>query len=786
MQNLLIAIVAAAFAAPLLLRLLGHGRRSAAPWILGAVPFVAALSLARTWWTGGGRDLTASFDWAPGLGAAFALRADGLSILFTLLVGGIGGLVTIYAGGYLAGDRRLGRFYLLFLAFIASMQGLVLADNLFLLFVCWELTSITSFFLIGFDHEKEYARKAAQKALLTTGAGGLALLGGLGLLAFLGQRAGLDPAAAINLSRLAGAREAITADPLYPAAAILLLLGCLTKSAQMPFHFWLPAAMAGPAPVSALLHSATMVKAGIFLLARLHQPMGGTALWTATLVSIGAITMVGGALLAVGRRDLKSLLAYTTISALGTLVLLLGIGSEQAIAAMVIFLAVHALYKATLFMVVGNVDHEAGTRDLVHLGGLARVMPVTTAAALLAALGQAGAPPALGYLGKKLALQAQLDFGALSEWLVLAAVVTNVAMVAVALVLALRPFFGSSVVPVRRAHEAPLTMLAGPAVLATLGILVGLVPALFDRTLGAAAASAITGTPVTIKLKIWSGVSVEALSLLAISLLGFGAGFLVYRRIHLLWHRPHLPARWVPLTPTSLYDRGLAGLFALAAWHTRQIQRGALRFYVAVVTLAFALLALPWLVRAAGASRPSGFAFDRIPIHELLLVLVMLAGIIAAPLTRRPIVAVMVAGASGIGLALVFALFGGVDLAITQLLVETLLVVLLVSILRRMPHRLPAAGAAARLRDLAIALTGGVATTCLVLAVAAGGGDRPVAASMLARSVGEAQGRNVVNVILVDFRALDTLGEITVVAAAAVTIACLLRGRRRGPDEEAA
>ncbi len=780
MLTVLIATVAAALAAPLFVRLPGRGSRSAAPWILGAVPLLGTAWLAYTFFIRGGADLAASWDWAPGLGTALAFRADGLAILFTLLVGGIGGLVTIYAGGYLAGHPRLGSFYLLLLLFIASMLGLVLADNLVLLFVCWELTSITSFFLIGFDREKEYARKAAQKALLTTGAGGLALLGGLVLLATMAQRAGLDPSSSLTLSRLPEVGEALRADPLYPAAVGLILLGCFTKSAQMPFHFWLPAAMAGPAPVSALLHSATMVKAGIFLLARLHEPLGGTAFWTGSLTIAGAITMVGGALLALGRRDLKALLAYTTVSALGTLVLLIGLGSDRAIAAMVIFLTVHALYKATLFMVIGNVDHEAGTRDLVHLGGLSRAMPITMAAAVLAALSQAGAPPALGYLGKKLALQAKLDFGTLSEWLVVAAIVTNIAMVAVALVIALRPFWGRTVVPVRRVHEAPVTMLAGPVLLAALGLIIGLVPAVFGRSLGAAAASAVAGTPITIQLKIWSGLSVEALTLLGVSLFGFGAGFLVYRRLHLLWHRPSLPAVLIPLSPTILYERGLAGLFAVAAWQTRQLQRGVLRFYVAVVVLAVVALVLPWLARAAP---PAAWAADlaEVALHEFLLVLVILAGTVGAVFTRRPIVAVMVAGAAGVGLALVFASYGGVDLAITQILVETLLVVLFATILRRLPPRMTGTGRIARIRDVGIAALGGTLAVLLVLVGASGDSGRHVAASMLERSVPEAFGRNVVNVILVDFRALDTLGEITVVAAAAVAIGCLLRGRRRRP-----
>jgi multicomponent Na+:H+ antiporter subunit A len=772
---ILLTTLGAGLAAPAVLRLLG---RRWAPWLLAAVPAAGAVWLALAFYPGE-QPLREAWRWVPQLGVELALRADGLSVVFVLLVGGIGGLVTLYAGGYLGDHPRLGRFYLLLLSFIAAMLGLVLADNLVLLFICWELTSITSFFLIGFKHDAGYARSAARQALLTTGAGGLALLGGLVILVIIAQRtAGLDLAAATTISELLALGSSLQADPLFPAALLLILAGAATKSAQMPFHYWLPSAMAGPTPVSALLHSATMVKAGVFLLARLLPVLAGGVLWTALVIPLGTVTMLGGALLALSRRDLKAVLAFTTVSGLGMLVLLLGIGTPTAIGAMVVFLTVHALYKATLFMVAGNVDHETGSRDLARLSGLRGAMPWTAAAAVLAAMSMAGAPPALGYMGKKLVLQAKLDMATVSEWLLVAAVVTNVVMVTLALALAVRPFWGRRGAEIATVHEAPPGMLLGPLLLGALGLLVGLVPVVFDLGLGSAAASAIAGEPVSIELKMWSGLSLEALSLLAVSFLAFALGYVVYRRLHVFWHLPALPAVLARLTPGHLYGRALDGLLGLAAWHTRQLQRGTLRYYVAVVVLATVALIGPWLVRALQLTET-----PRLPapdyLYEILLALLIGAGGLAACAARRPIVSMMFAGISGLGLALVFGLYGGVDLAITQLFVETLLVVVLAAALLRMPPRPRRVARLARLRDAAIATLGGALAAAVVLMATAVDRARPVAEQMLAAAVPEAYGRNVVNVILVDFRALDTLGEITVVTAAATSIWVLLRLRKQ-------
>ncbi|MCU0893619.1 MAG: hypothetical protein MUD06_04720 [Rhodospirillales bacterium] len=333
-------------------------------------------------------------DWAPGIGVSLSFYVDGLSLLFALMISGIGALVALHASAYLGGHRYYGRFFVYLFAFMLAMLGLVLADNLITLFVFWELTSVTSFLLIGLDHDNPRARRNALQALLVTGAGGLALLAGFLL---LGQAGG-----SLELSQLIERGEQVRADPLYLAILILVLAGAFTKSAQFPFHFWLPNAMAAPTPVSAYLHSATMVKAGIYLLARLHPTLGSTQVWIWTLTIFGAVTAVMAAVIALRQTDLKLVLAYTTVLALGLLTMFLGSDERIGIVAAITFLIVHSLYKCALFLVIGNVDHGSGSRDAEVLGGLFRAMPVTALAAMVAGLSMAGFPPLLGFIGKEL------------------------------------------------------------------------------------------------------------------------------------------------------------------------------------------------------------------------------------------------------------------------------------------------------------------------------------------------------------------------------------------------
>jgi multicomponent Na+:H+ antiporter subunit A len=390
-------------------------------WMLALLPFGATVYWASlTNAVAAGQTLSVSWPWVPSLGVNLSFYIDGLSLLFALLISGIGALIVIYAGGYLAGHPQLARFYFYILLFMAAMLGLVLCGNLIILFIFWELTSISSYLLIGFDHQRERARKAALQALIVTGAGGLALMAGFILLGHVGG--------SFELAALLDQGELVRGHGLYFPILLLILAGAFTKSAQMPFHFWLPNAMEAPAPVSAYLHSATMVKAGIYLLARFSPILGGAEAWHYLVTAFGAATMLLGALLAFPQTDLKRILAYTTVSALGTLTLLLGLNTTLATKAAMVFLLVHSLYKGALFMIAGAVDHETGTRDVKLLGNLRRFMPMTTMAASLAALSMAGVPPLSGFWAKFTLIKAGLETG-------------QYAIVAIALVVSLLTVF---------------------------------------------------------------------------------------------------------------------------------------------------------------------------------------------------------------------------------------------------------------------------------------------------------------------------------------------------------
>jgi len=715
---------------------------------------------------------TVAIPWASSMGLEFAFLLDGLSVAFVLLITGIGALVVIYAGGYLGADPRLGRFYVFLLAFMGAMLGVVLADNLITLFVFWELTSLCSYLLIGFDHERAEARASALKALLVTGLGGLLLLAGFLLMIIAGEQLGLSPELAGKISGLATVD--LQGHPFYHGILILVILGCITKSAQVPFHFWLPAAMAGPTPVSAYLHSATMVKAGVYLLARLSPQLGGTPEWAWSLGLIGLVTMLTGALATLGQRDMKRVLAYSTLAVLGTLVMLLGVGTEYAVKTAVVYLVAHAMYKAALFMVAGNVDHETGTRELHRLGGLRRLMPWTAAAGILAALSKAGAPPMFGFIGKELLYKTKLDIEVLGAWAIMASVVANVALVASALMVSVWPFLGRRNETPKKPHEAPLSMLFGAVILAFMGLGRGLMPHPFETRLGSAAASAILGRPVEMHLKLWHGVDPAALTVLGLSLATLALGWGLYAMIRARV-APLGPALRSAFTcgPSRLYELLLRGLYAGADRITRLIQSGRLRSYV-LVTLVFAVLvAAPPLLRALGAEPVA--AHEGWRVHEVVVGLLVLLAALAATLVRSRLATLMLLGVVGTGMGLLFVLFSAPDLALTQVMIEVLTVVILAMVLYRLPAVVRRSGLATRLRDVAVALGVGGMMALFVVVASRVTRDPAVSEFFLANSVPAAQGRNVVNVILVDFRAMDTLGEITVLAAAGLGVMALLR-----------
>jgi multicomponent Na+:H+ antiporter subunit A len=757
-------------ALPLLLGLGGAGIvalvRPAAAARLGAL--AAAMCLAIYLSMAGGiaadRPLAVPFWGIGSLGVTGGLRLDGLSLIFTLLITGIGALILLYAGRYLEGDARLSRLVVLLLLFMTAMLGSVTADDVITLFVFWELTSLASFFLVGYDHEKLHARKAALQALLVTGGGGLALLAGLVLVAIA--------AGTTSLSGIIAAREAVLAHPAATPAMLLIVLGCFTKSAQFPFHFWLPNAMAAPTPVSVYLHSATMVKLGVYLLARLNPVYQDVVLWQDLLTWAGMLTAATGALMALRETDLKRVLAWTTVTALGTLTLLIGLAPELSATAAVTFLIVHALYKAALFLVAGIVDHETGTRDATALGGLGRAMPITAAAAALAAFSMAGLPPFVGFVAKEIVYEAKLAAGGMAGVVASVGFLVNAAQVAIAGLLSWRLFFG----PVRPTptppHDPPKSMLAGPLLLAALGLLAGAAPSFLGTGLVDGAAAAILGRPADVPLKLWHGFTpVLALSVATVTL-----GVLILAGWARLGPRLRRAAPLDRFGPAAAYERALAGLVALAEGTTRAVQHGSLRGYMRLLLLVAALAPLAVLVARDGVALP-----DAAPLDPRALAFLLIAGgAVATALASGLFAAVMAMGLVGFGTAVIFLTFGAPDVALTQFTVEVLLVVILATVLIRLPiGARDARTDRERVGDAAVAGALGLSVALVLLAVLASPFDPRLGAWFGQQSVPGGHGRNVVNVILVDFRALDTLGEIAVLAIAAFAVLALLRGAGR-------
>lgn len=768
----LVLIALAAGLAPLLVRYL----KSYASAVLCLAPFAACgIFLAQMGHVSDGESLVYQVDWFSSLGTAFDLRLDGLSLLMAILVTGIGGFIVLYAGGYMHGDKYLGRFYLYLLSFMLAMLGLVLSDNLLLMFVFWELTSITSYLLIGFKHEYQESRWKALQALLTTGLGAMSMLAGFIL---IGMVTGSH-----SLSEINSMGDLIHASPWYTAIVILVLGGAFTKSAQVPFHFWLPNAMAGPTPVSAYLHSATMVKAGVFLLARMNPSLGGSGLWEYTLAIFGSLTLLVAVVLGLFQKDVKAILAYTTLGVLGVLTMLLGIGSEYAIKAMVVFLLGHALYKATLFMVAGSIDHETGTRDVLLLNGLRKAMPITAIAGGFAALSMSGLPPFFGFIGKELIYKAGVMLNGPEMVFLIAAFVGNLIMMGLALKAGVAPFFGklnAERLP-KKPHEAPFSMWIGPIVLSVAGLVIGIFPMLVTDALVSPAIAAVQGSEITqLDLALWNLVKPNLPLLLSgITILG-GTAVFIYRAK--FWDMSdYVLVAIRPYGAEAMYDRIFNAVVRFSKWQTKRLQTGRLHDYVFMIVLSTVGLLL-WAIIGYGGLQ-FGIDWSQFSPFMLGVVLVMIIATMSV-VTSNDFVTVLVGlGTIGFGVALIFMYHGAPDLAITQLLVETLTVVLFMFVIIRLPALKRFSRSVTRVRDGALACTFGGLMTLLVLKAVNIQFDHPISEHLAEISYLEAKGRNVVNVILVDFRALDTFGEVAVVMAAALGIAALASSglfRRKG------
>lgn len=773
MLLLLATHLGAAVGAPLAVRWLG--RR--AFLLLALVPAAGVAWALR--WTGeviAGRGPVETTAWVPHLRMDLAFRLDSLSWLMVLLVGGVGALVFVYSAGYFSSKAAgMGRFAGVLVAFAGSMLGLVTTDNLLLLYVFWELTTVTSYLLIGHYSDRKASRRAAMQAIVVTTFGGLAMLVGL---IILGETAGTYRISEVVADPPSGTGVTV--------AVVLLLVGAATKSALVPFHFWLPSAMAAPTPVSAYLHAAAMVKAGVYLVARFAPGFAELGVWRAIILAVGSWTLVHGGYRALRQYDLKLVLAFGTVSQLGLLVLLVGSGSESAALAGLAMIGAHAMFKAALFLTVGVVDAATGSRDLRRLEGLARALPVTATVGALATASMIGLPPFAGYVAKEAALEALLhDGGTAAGVAVLVAMVVGSALT---VAYGLRFWFGAfgprvrGAVPLPEPDDGnwpplevsrPSLLLVGPAaVLALLGIATALVPH-FGEQLLAPHAATYPGEPG--HLALWAGVG-PALGLTVIILAGGGLAFWQRVRVEQWQHR--IPVR---ADADLVYRRMMRRLDDLAADVTAVTQRGSLPFYLGTVFVVFVLLAFGALFGGGPTPELAWRSWDS-PVQLAAGLLTVGAAVLAAR-ARRRLKAILLSGVSGYGVAALFLLHGAPDLALTQVLVETVTLVVLVLVLRRLPPYFSVRPlAASRWVRLAIGSAVGLAVGALALLAPLARTATPVSVDFPEEAYVYGGGRNIVNVTLVDIRAWDTMGEISVLLVAATGVASLIFLRRRGGE----
>ncbi len=712
-----------------------------------------------------GETLHSTLNWIPSLDLSLDFRLDGLALLFALLVLGIGLLVILYARYYLSAKEKAGRFYAYLLLFMGAMLGVVTSDNLLLLVVFWELTSLSSFLLIGFWGHQTGARKGARMAMTVTGMGGLALLAGVLL---IGGVVG-----SFSLQTVLESGDLIRGSEWYPLILCLVLLGVFTKSAQFPFHFWLPHAMAAPTPVSAYLHSATMVKAGVFLMARLYPALAGTDLWFELVSLAGMLTLLWGAFAALFQHDLKGLLAYSTISHLGLITLLFGLNSEMAAVAAVFHIINHATFKASLFMAAGIIDHETGTRDMRRINGLWKYMPYTAVLAMVASAAMAGVPLLNGFLSKEMFFAETLDshqLGALSWILPVGATLGGVFSVAYSARFIHDVFFNGEPVnlPKYPPHEPPRYMKVPVEILVALCVAVGVFPAITVAGLLAVAATATLGGNLPeYHLSIWHGFNLP----LIMSFVATAGGVLVYtqrRRLFALRSRvPDIDAKLV-------FEGQVQRLGRWSAAITQRFQNGSLQSYVAWLIALVAVVLLTQLGKLPALS----LDVEMLPMDgvAILCTAMLVAGaLLTTILHRHRMTSIMSLSVVGLMVSLLFVRFSAPDLALTQLSVEVVTMLLLMLAMYFLPVRTKAESSSIRvLRDMLLALICGVGVAVMAFLVMTGE-TSTISQFFMDNSKSGGGGTNVVNVILVDFRGFDTFGEITVLGIAAMGIYALLK-----------
>lgn len=782
----LILILILPFIGSLVAAALPANARNIEAWLAGAIAVACAVIAAIQYpqvAQGGIVNYTAT--WIPGaLPIDFNLRMDGYAWLFCMLITLMGALIVLYARYYLSPKDPAPRFFSFFLLFMGSMLGVVLSGNLIQLVVFWEMTSLTSFMLIAYWNHRLDARRGARMSLTVTGAGGLCLLGGV---LMLGHVAG-----SYDLDTVLASGDLVRQHSWYTTILILIALGALTKSAQFPFHFWLPNAMAAPTPVSAYLHSATMVKAGVFLLARFWPVLAGTDEWFYIIGGAGLCTLVLGGYAAIFQQDMKGVLAYSTISHLGLITLLLGLNSSLGLVAAIFHMMNHATFKASLFMAAGIVDHETGTRDLGRLSGLRKAMPITATLAVVAAASMAGVPLLNGFLSKEMffAETVLTSHGPLIETgLPLMAVVASAFSVTYSLRFIVQVFFGPKAVDLpRQPHEPPFWMLVPSGLLVLTCLVVGILP---KYTLGplleTATLSILGNATPNYDLKIWHGFNLP----LAMSLTALAGGILL---MHLLRHQSYLKPGHTPLIyrfdGRRSFEMLMEGIDSVTSLMLNWLYSPKLQRQLLVIVAGTFFVALLPLLHG-GWLEPTLYT----PANLFFITLWLAGSACAIGAARQAkfhrLATLALAGGAGLATALTFAWFSAPDLALTQLAVEVVTVVLILLGLRWLPPRIEAQDSSAPLntrtlmrrgRDLAVAVAAGAGMSALAYAVLTKPAGQGISEFFLRNALPEGHGSNVVNVILVDFRGFDTLGEITVVGIVALTVFALLRRFRPPPE----
>ncbi len=715
--------------------------------------------------------ITRSFEWIPSFGVDLGFKLDGLSLLFSLMITGIGFLVFAYTSSYLKGHEYLDRFYGYLSAFMGAMLGLVLSDNMITLFVFWELTSISSFFLIGFNNTNPASRKSAMTALGITGIGGLLLLASALLLNNI--------TGTYSISEMLSMSEAIRGNEFYAVAVFLLFGAAFTKSAQFPFHFWLPGAMKAPTPVSTYLHSATMVKAGIYLLMRFTPVLGGENIWNYTLIIVGGITMLYSAIHTLFRTDLKGILAYSTISALGILVFLIGLGTEEAFLAAAVFIIVHALYKATLFLVTGIIDHQTHTRDITRLAGLNKIMLPVGIAGILAAISSAGIPPTIGFIGKELTYEATYHSDTIIIISMIAIVLTKILLLYAGFVAGIKPFTGKLPDEHQEVKAPDPIMWIPPVLLATLGLVFGIAPFLVEGALIKPVVTALGGNASEIHLALWHGFN----TIFILSLITIGVGTALYFLLKPSEKLVAAAARYNAISPENILNLINKGFVQFSSFWTNFFQNGYLRNYISIIIL-FLVVIVGYIMIGNTRFVIDYNSLSKITVYEITTTLILIAGIFYTVFTESRLAAVAAMGVVGLSICLIFVFYSAPDLAMTQFSIDTLTVILFVLVLYKLPKYLKLSDYKTRVRDGVLSSIFGLIITVLALEVLSEPVSKQVGEFYAANSYVEAHGKNVVNVILVDFRGADTLIEISVLSIAAVGVFGLMKLRLKMRDRK--